>query len=164
MRGQALARVAAMVSVAVVAMLGPPRPATAKLSQAQKCQKAIDKAGAKFFTARLKKLQKCGLRALKGKGTLAGCLTNTKKPSIKARKLRACTNVVLSSLGFDKCSTRGNCATAVSTTEDLRTCLECSHGFEAECLFALEFGLTPPSGCAGPASPSGAFLDGPVWP
>ena len=139
------------VALAVVAAAPGGVALAAKKSDAQKCQKVIDKASQQFAKARMKQLFNCGKKAFKKKNGDAddalACVTNKKVTKVKVSKgqknkiKKTCSSAVITgaasedALGMTSCVTRAPGCPAPTDSNSLAACIECSHAFEAECLF-----------------------------
>jgi len=135
------------VALAVVAAAPGGVALAAKKSAAQKCQKEIDKASQQFTKARLKQLFNCGKKAFKKDQDVATCATNSKVTKVSVskgqkKKLgKSCPASVITgaasenALGLTSCVTRAPGCPAPTDSDSLAACIECSHAFEAECLF-----------------------------
>lgn len=119
----------------------------AKKSAAQKCQKEIDKASQQFTKARLKQLFNCSKKTFKKDQDVSACLTNSKVTKVSVTKgarkkiSKSCSPSVITgaasenALGMTTCATRATGCSAPTDADSLTACIECSHAFEAECLF-----------------------------
>jgi hypothetical protein len=140
-----------LVALAVFATAPGDTAFAAKKSAAQTCQKAINKASQKYMKTRLKKLFKCGKKSFKKDKDVTTCITKvaSKKVKLKSKK---CPPVVLnnapseSALGITSCVTRApDCRmTAVTDSTSMAACIECSHKFEADCLFRTLYNASTP--------------------
>jgi hypothetical protein len=135
------------VALAVVVAAPGGVALAAKKSDAQKCQKEIDKASQQFTKARLKQLFNCGKKAFKKDQDVATCVANSKVTKVSVSKgqknkiNKSCPPAVITgaasenALGMTSCVTRAADCPAPTDGDSLTQCIECSHAFESECLF-----------------------------
>jgi hypothetical protein len=145
------------VALALLGVL-PGGDALAKQSVAQKCQKAIDRAAADLMQRKLKKLFKCGKKQFKKDQDVASCLSAVGSLSIKKKKKKKidkkCPDAVITgapstdALGFKSCASRATCP-APTNSDTMASCIECSHNFEADCLFRGVYNV-PSAACQAP--------------
>jgi hypothetical protein len=131
-----------------------PLPASAVL---EKCQKAVDKATLAYAQGLVKK---AAAACKKTPGGTCFDVSAARKKEPSAKKLKKCEAADIQQLFGRGCVSRDpSCETAaVTTTDELATCLKCSVKREVACLTATTFSTgNIPAGCVG--SPSGAFLD-----
>jgi hypothetical protein len=124
-----------------------------KPSAAQKCQKEIDKASQQYTKNKLKKLFSCGKKTFKKDGDVTACIgmASASVPGKQVKKLdKSCPSEVIGgtpseeALGITSCVTRApGCPTPVDA-ESLAACIECSHKFEADCLFRTVYNASTP--------------------
>ena len=144
-------RTLALIAAAVVALAAGAPAVYAAQTPAQKCQKEIDKAAAKFTKKKLKTLLKCANKQVK-KGESPGSCIGTAGLGLKI-KGQKCPDAVIAGapstagLGITTCASRDpTCGQiAITTTASLVQCLQCTHGVELNCLVGRAFNVAPES-------------------
>ena len=146
------------IAVAVFAAAPGGVALAAKKSAAQKCQKEIDKASQQYTKTKLKKLFSCGKKTFKKDGDVTTCIGTASAgiPSKQVKKLdKSCPSSVIGgtpsedALGITTCVTRAPGCAAPTDAASLAACIECSHEFEANCLFRTVYNASTPE-CEAP--------------
>jgi hypothetical protein len=145
--------VSLVVALAVFAAAPGGVAIAAKKSAAQTCQKEIDKASQQYTKTKLKKLFSCGKKTFKKDGDVTACIgtASASIPSKQVKKLdKSCPSDVIGgtssedALGITTCVTRGPGCAAPTDADSLAACIECSHKFEADCLFRTVYNASTP--------------------
>jgi len=132
-----------IVAALAVFVAAPSGDAFAKKSDAQKCQKAIDKAAQTFAKQKLQSLFKCANKKFKKDEDETACLSevsvSVSKGDLKKME-KSCPAGVLTgdpsenALGLTTCASRASCQ-AVTDAQSMANCIKCSYDFEIDCLF-----------------------------
>ena len=147
-----LVQKAVCVAIAVAVFAATPvsvAVAAKRKSAAQKCQKAIDKASQKYTKARLKKLFACGKKTFKKDGDVTTCVAKVPSKKVKL-KGKSCPPDVIQgppsedALGITACVTRAPGCEKPADAASMARCIECSHKFEADCLFRTVYHASTP--------------------
>jgi hypothetical protein len=143
--------VSLLVAVTVFATAPGDTAFAAKKSAAQTCQKAINKASQKYMKTRLKKLFKCGKKAFKKNKDVTSCVTTVASKKVKLKSKKCPPDIFANppsedALGIATCVTRAPECRMLATTDaaSMATCIECSHKFEADCLFRTVYNASTP--------------------
>ena len=155
-----LVQKAVCVAVAVAVFAAAPGGVALakKQSAAQKCQKEIDKASQQYTKNKLKKLFSCGKKSFKKDEDVTACIGSAAVsiPSKQVKKLdKSCPSSVIGgtpsedALGITTCVTRASGCAAPTDAATLAACIECSHAFEANCLFRTVYNASTPE-CEAP--------------
>jgi hypothetical protein len=150
--------VSLVIAVAVFAVVPGGTALAAKKSAAQQCQKEIDKASQGYTKTKLKKLFSCGKKTFKKDGDVTACIAS-ESASISSKQVKkldkSCPPDVIGgtpsedALGITTCVTRAPGCAAPTDADSLAACIECSHAFEANCLFRTVYNASTPE-CEAP--------------